>query len=293
MPPLIKYIYGGLTLFYPMINFFRYFGKKKPDRKVIFFLSFDCDYSKDIIHIPALLSFLDKYKIKASFACIGYFIEKYPKEHIIILNSGHEILNHTFTHPSNQEINPDVHFEKLSLDEQEKEIKSMQDICQTVLNYSPAGFRLPHFGNVKNIDFNSLFKMLAKQNINYDSSFLDFQRFPGKRPDSLIFQHKKTGITEFSITTCPYHPFTAFDSYHIFRSKRFIYKFGRCHKNLLHAFRKMMELNRKTRDEVNIYLDPLDVTTHSEFEAAFQFLSSDSRIRFSTYRDYLRSTQND
>ena len=292
MPHLIKYIYGSLTPFYPLINVIRYFGKNNPNREVNFFLSFDCDYSKDINHLDSLLILLNKHKIRASFACIGYFIEKYPKAHRTILNAGHEILNHSFTHPRNQEINPDVDFENLSIDEQEKEIKATQDVTRTVLDYSPIGFRLPHFGNVKNIDYHSLFKILKKNQIRYDSSLLHFLRFPDKKAGSLIFKDSKTGIIEFSITTCPYHPFTAFDSYHIFRSKRIIYRFGRCHKNLTKAFEKMIKLNKRVRREINIYLDPMDVSNHPEYESIFKQISSDSRIKFSTYRDYLLNLTN-
>jgi hypothetical protein len=122
---------------------------------------------------------------------------------------------------------------------------------------------------------------------------LDFLKFPDKKTKSLIFQDEKTGITEFLITTCPYHPFTAFDSYHIFRSKRFIYKFGGCRKNLLRAFDRMVALNKKVRDEVNIYLDPMDISSNSEFESVFRMLSSDSRIKFNTYQSYLKNLNND
>lgn len=292
MSHLIKYIYGGLTPFYPFINVIRYFGKYNPTREINFFLSFDCDYSKDVSHLDSLLLMLNKYKIKASFACVGYFIEKYPTAHRSILNAGHEILNHSFTHPRNQEINPDIDFEDLSLDEQEKEIKATQDLCRTVLDYSPIGFRLPHFGNVKNINYDSLFKILKQNQIRYDSSLLHFLRFPDKKNNSLIFRDSKTGIIEFSITTCPYHPFTAFDSYHIFRSKRIIYRFGKCRKNLTKTFKKMIKLNRKTMGEINIYLDPMDVCNHPEYESIFEQISSDSRIKFSTYRDYFSNLIN-
>lgn len=288
MPHIIKYIYGGLTPLYPLINLIRYFGKDNPMRKMKFFLSFDCDYSKDIMCLSSLLSLLNKYKIRASFACVGYFIEKYPKEHKMIINDGHEILNHSFSHPSNQEINPDINFDELSSKEQEHEIKSTQEVCQIVLNYSPIGFRLPHFGNVKDINYYSLFTMLAKNRIKYDSSLLDFMRFPNKKKNLFIFQDPKTGITEFPITTCPYHPFTAFDSYHVFRSNRFIYRFGKCRKNLPKVFEKIIELNRRIKSEINIYLDPMDVSNNPEYESVFKLLSADTRIKFTTYRDYLK-----
>lgn len=133
-----------------------------------------------------------------------------------------------------------------------------------------------------------LFNMLKKHKICYDSSLLDFLRMPSKKTKSLIFQDEKTGITEFSITTCPFHPYTAFDSYHIYRSKRFIYRFGGCRKNLLKAFGKMLKLVRRVKSEVNIYLDPMDVSNNPEYDTLFEVLSSDSRIKFYTYRNYLK-----
>lgn len=79
-------------------------------KKVCFSLSFDCDYTKDIMSLPALLDILSSYSFKASFACIGKFIEKYPKEHIRIITEGHEIINHTYAHPNNEELNPNLIF---------------------------------------------------------------------------------------------------------------------------------------------------------------------------------------
>ncbi|MGY9015990.1 MAG: polysaccharide deacetylase family protein, partial [Rhodospirillales bacterium] len=63
-------------------------------------LSFDCDFPRDVAVLPQLVEMLDRYDVKASFACIGQWIRAYPTEHRCLVEAGHELLNHTQTHPN-------------------------------------------------------------------------------------------------------------------------------------------------------------------------------------------------
>lgn len=52
------------------------------------------------IHTVALLDVLDRFQARATFFLIGQHAEKYPHLVTEILARGHEIANHTYTHPS-------------------------------------------------------------------------------------------------------------------------------------------------------------------------------------------------
>ncbi len=47
---------------------------------------------------PKILEVLDKYSVKATFFVIGVNVKNYPKQLEMILDSGHEIGNHTYSH---------------------------------------------------------------------------------------------------------------------------------------------------------------------------------------------------
>ena len=51
-------------------------------------------------HTVAMLDLLDRFQARATFFVIGTRAEKYPHLLTEILSRGHEIANHTYTHPS-------------------------------------------------------------------------------------------------------------------------------------------------------------------------------------------------
>lgn len=65
------------------------------NEKVIY-LTFDDGPIPEIT--PWVLSILDKYKIKATFFCVGDNVKKYPGVYQQILSKGHCVGNHTFNH---------------------------------------------------------------------------------------------------------------------------------------------------------------------------------------------------
>lgn len=68
---------------------------KVPEKKTIY-LTFDDGPIPEIT--PWVLDLLDKYKIKATFFCVGDNVRKYPELYNEILSRGHTTGNHTFNH---------------------------------------------------------------------------------------------------------------------------------------------------------------------------------------------------
>lgn len=86
---------------------------------------------------PKILDILKKYDVKATFFVVGKHIKWYPDSVIRASQEGHEIGNHTFTHPD---------ISTLSEEQIKTEIKNCEDIIIQKTNKKPVLFR-PPFGN--------------------------------------------------------------------------------------------------------------------------------------------------
>lgn len=84
-----------------------------------------------------ILDILDKYNVKATFFVVGKHVNWYPKSVIEASERGHEIGNHTYTHPNINSLS-----KKAIIDE----IKSCEEVILEKTGKRPAVFR-PPFGN--------------------------------------------------------------------------------------------------------------------------------------------------
>lgn len=89
----------------------------KPMHKKWIALTFDdgpnAKITKDVLHV------LQQYQVKATFFCLGYKVKRYPEIAQLIVSQGHEIANHTYSHPS---------LNQISNRELDKEIKMTQKV---------------------------------------------------------------------------------------------------------------------------------------------------------------------
>jgi peptidoglycan/xylan/chitin deacetylase (PgdA/CDA1 family) len=69
--------------------------RKNPNKKTLY-LTFDDGPIPGVT--PWVLDILDKYKVKATFFCVGENVQKYPEIYQEILRRGHRTGNHTFNH---------------------------------------------------------------------------------------------------------------------------------------------------------------------------------------------------
>jgi len=150
-----------------------------------------------------LSNFFSKYAIKTTMFMVGNdFL--YEKNHAVIkeiANNGHEIANHSMTHPQG--------FRWLLEKEKEMELNSMSDICWEVTGKRPVGFRSPGW----NIDDATL-PVLNKLKYVYDSSV-----FPTSLMPLMKFAHwssmskqKKQDRTTMGQTS---YMFSSLSPYHV------------------------------------------------------------------------------
>lgn len=106
---------------------------------------------------PRVLRLLDKYNIKASWCIPGHTVDTFPKMAQSIVDQGHEIVHHGYTH---ENVTP------LSYEEEEK-IMNMGLEALSKIGVKPRGYRSPAW----NYSPNTL-NILEKYNFEYDSSLM-------------------------------------------------------------------------------------------------------------------------
>jgi polysaccharide deacetylase family sporulation protein PdaB len=102
------------------------------DKKIA--ISFDCAWGNE--HTKPILDILDQYDVKTTFFMVKFWAEKYPEDVLEIYKRGHEIGNHSSTHPN---------MTKLSSEDMTKELKGAEDAIEKITGQKPIVFR-PPFG---------------------------------------------------------------------------------------------------------------------------------------------------
>lgn len=101
-------------------------------------VTFDASWGGD--KTMRILDILDEYNAKATFFLVGIWVDKYPELVKAIHDRGHEIGNHSDSHP---------HMTKLSADKMRQELKGLSDKLEAVTGQRPTLFR-PPYGDYNN-----------------------------------------------------------------------------------------------------------------------------------------------
>ena len=96
-------------------------------------LSFDAAWGNE--YTERLLNTLDEYKVHATFFLVRQWVEKYPDSVRDIAARGHDVGNHSSTHP---------HMAQLSASEQLEEINSCNEAIKQLIGTEPTLFRPPY-----------------------------------------------------------------------------------------------------------------------------------------------------
>lgn len=96
-------------------------------------LSFDAAWGNE--DTEQLISILETYDIKATFFVVGEWVDKYPESVLALHNAGHEIQNHSDTHPN---------MPRLEYNEMVAEINNCADKVEAITGVRPTLFRPPY-----------------------------------------------------------------------------------------------------------------------------------------------------
>lgn len=221
-----------------------------------FVLSFDLDLEADYRALPWLLNKLKQAGIKASFACIGKFVERYPEIHQRIINDGHEIVNHTDSHPDHAEFFPNKKFNEITKQQRQREIIQADRVFKKYLNYQAVGFRAPHFAFVEDI-----YPILTKIGYRYSSSQLAWRS--GTYGTKISYGK----IKEWPLSADEDIPWQLVDTYTLFRGTSANKKLNKIREQII--IKKLDHLLRATWRKkcfATVFFDPVDVKKMKNFD---------------------------
>lgn len=104
----------------------------KGDEKIAS-ISFDAAWGNE--DTQQLIDILGEYNVKATFFVVGEWVDKYPESVKALSDAGHEIMNHSNTHP---------HMTQLSKEKMIEELTECNNKIESVTGIKPILFRAPY-----------------------------------------------------------------------------------------------------------------------------------------------------
>ena len=133
-------------------------------------ISFDAAWGND--DTQQLIDILGEYKVSATFFVVGTWVDKYPESVKALADAGHQIQNHSNTHP---------HMPQLSKAQMVDEINSCNKKIETITGKCPTLLR-PPYGDYDNTLIETLTE-LNMSTIQWDVDSLDWKE--NATPDSI------------------------------------------------------------------------------------------------------------
>lgn len=109
-----------------------YCVEKTPEDKCVA-LSFDAAWGNE--DTQTLIEILEKYNVKTTFFVVGGWVDKFPESVKALSDAGHEIMNHSNTHP---------HMTQISADEMRAEVEKCDEKIENITGVKPTLFRAPY-----------------------------------------------------------------------------------------------------------------------------------------------------
>lgn len=131
------------------------------DQKMVS-ISFDAAWGNE--DTQQLIDILGKYNVKATFFVVGEWVDKYPESVKALCDAGHEVMNHSDTHP---------HMSKLSRDQIIAEVNACNDKIEAVTGTRPTLIRPPYGEYDDNVI--SAIRSMGMEPIQWDVDSLDWK----------------------------------------------------------------------------------------------------------------------
>lgn len=104
----------------------------KGEEKIVS-ISFDAAWGNE--DTEQLIDILKTYDVKATFFVVGEWVDKYPESVKALSDAGHEVMNHSNTHP---------HMTQLSEEKMQQELVECNKKIESVTGIKPILFRAPY-----------------------------------------------------------------------------------------------------------------------------------------------------
>lgn len=125
-------------------------------------ISFDAAWGAD--DTDRLIEILGKHNVRATFFAVGQWVDAYPEEVKRLSDAGHEVMNHSSTHP---------HFPECTTEQVMKEIETCNDKVEAITGKRPTLLRFP-YGDYNDESVNAV-RSLGMEPIQWSVDSLDWQ----------------------------------------------------------------------------------------------------------------------
>ncbi len=134
-------------------------------------ISFDAAWGAD--DTDTLIEILGKYNVKATFFVVGQWVDTYPEEVKKLADAGHEVMNHSDTHP---------YFTQCSTETIIKEIENCNNKIEAITGVRPTLIRCP-YGDYDDNVVNTI-RSLGMEPIQWSVDSLDWKE--SSTPQSIL-----------------------------------------------------------------------------------------------------------
>ncbi len=153
-------------------------GREEQPQRISF--TFDAAWGNE--DTPILIDILGRYDIHATFFVVASWVDKYPESVKQLSDAGHEIMNHSTTHP---------HMSQLSREQIRREIVTCNEKIAAITGKTPTLFRAP-YGEY----CNQLIEVLDELNmhcIQWDVDSLDWKNPPSSEIAGRVCRKVRNG----------------------------------------------------------------------------------------------------
>ena len=143
-------------------------------------ISFDAAWGAEDFN--RIMEILDKHQVKTTFFMTGEWVEKYPECVKTLVEKGHDLGNHSATHPD---------MTKLSKEKQQEQIMKVHNAVKELTGYEMELFR-PPYGAYNNDVIRTCYA-LDYYPIQWDVDSLDWKGYDAKTIIDKVCNHKELG----------------------------------------------------------------------------------------------------
>ena len=156
-----------------------YCVQKSADDKVVA-MSFDAAWGNE--DTGKLIEIMDKYKVKTTFFVVGSWVDKFPESVKQLSNAGHEIMNHSDTHP---------HMTQIPVEKMKEEVESCDKKIEAITGKKPTLFRAP-YGDYNNSVVGTM-RDTGHFTIQWDVDSLDWKDLSASEITDRVLKKVKPG----------------------------------------------------------------------------------------------------
>ena len=154
------------------------YSVKRDDKKLA--ISFDAAWGAEDFN--RIMEILDKHQIKTTFFMTGEWVEKYPECVKILVEKGHDLGNHSASHPD---------MTKLTKEKQREQILEVHNQVKELTGYEMELFRSP-YGAYNNDVIRTCYEV-GYFPIQWDVDSLDWKDYEPERIISNVCDHDSLG----------------------------------------------------------------------------------------------------